>query len=179
MGPVLATEQGSETSQAEQVAHFASTLRHLEDRLLDDARVTGVTFTQRLPRQWHPWRQIEIAEGAPTPRDDRGYRLGSTFVAIDYFDVLGAEILAGRGFHSGDLNAAPAPVIVNESFVERILGGGNAVGKHIRYVAIAENGGRLEEPSEWLGITLVCLTACVMPVRRALSVEPSEALRVE
>jgi ABC-type lipoprotein release transport system permease subunit len=29
------------------------------------------------------------------------------------------------------------------------------------------------------GITLVCLTACVVPIRRVLSVEPSEALRVQ
>jgi predicted permease len=152
MDPVRATERASEASQAEQVAHFASTLRHLEDRLLADPRVIGVTFTQRLPRQWHPWRQIEVAEGARTPRDEREYRLGNTFVDIDYFDVLGAEILAGRGFYDGDLNAAPAPVIVNESFVDRILGGGNAVGKHIRYVAGEENGGRTGDPGEWLEI---------------------------
>jgi putative ABC transport system permease protein len=152
LDPMLATERDPQASRVELAARFASTLRDLEDRLRADARVTAVTFTQRLPLQFHPWRQIEVAEAAPIPPDERGYRVGSTRVDIDYFDVLGAEILAGRGFHSGDLNAAPAPVIVNESFVERVLGGGNAVGKHIRYVATEEAHGRPEAPGAWLEV---------------------------
>jgi hypothetical protein len=53
---------------------------------------------------------------------------------VNYFDVLGASVLSGRMFRSGDLTADPAPVIVNQSFVRRVLQGRNAIGHRIRYL---------------------------------------------
>jgi hypothetical protein len=44
-------------------------------------------------------------------------------------------MLAGRGFGTGDLEPEARVVIVNTSFVERVLGGRNAVGRHIRFIA--------------------------------------------
>ena len=128
---------------------FAATVRELERRLDGEPRVAGVTFTERMPRQYHPWRQVEVDGPTAEPRDERGHRLGSAAVAVNYFDVMGVRIVAGRGFQPADASGGPPVVVVNESFVERILGGRNAVGHRIRYVASEEYRDPEQDPGPW------------------------------
>jgi predicted permease len=114
---------------------YASSVEELERRLESDARVLAVTRAERLPREYHPWNRIEVLEGAAEPPDERGHRVGRAAVALDFFDALDAPILAGRAFGTGDLEPEVRVVLVNASFVERVLGGRNAVGRHLRFVA--------------------------------------------
>ncbi|HEU4628596.1 MAG TPA: ABC transporter permease [Gemmatimonadaceae bacterium] len=126
-----------DTSQAAFLARFGGVARELEERLSDDPAVAGVTFADRLPRMYHPHRLIELDEGGGAPLHPQwpaGYRVSDASVDLDYFDVLGAPIRAGRGFHSGDLAADAHTVIVNQSFVDKVLGGRNPIGRHLRYV---------------------------------------------
>ncbi|MBW3555249.1 MAG: ABC transporter permease, partial [Gemmatimonadetes bacterium] len=127
---------------------FAATTTALRERLLATAGVAGVTFTERLPREYHPWRHIEVDGPAAPPPDERGHRIGSASVSVDYFDVLEGEILAGRGFRTSDVDG-PLAVVVNQTFVDAVLGGRNAVGQRVRYVASddGEDGG--EEAGPW------------------------------
>jgi hypothetical protein len=62
--------------------------------------------------------------------------VSSASVAPDYFEVVRAPILQGRGFHAGDVAAegGSGGVVVNQSFVELVLGGRNPIGRRIRYV---------------------------------------------
>jgi hypothetical protein len=76
--------------------------------------------------------------------------VGSTGVAIDYFDVLGARMLAGRDFRASDVGAASRSVIVNEAFVHRILEDADALGRGVRFSLQAEDGDDAEGP--WLEI---------------------------
>lgn len=57
--------------------------------------------------------------------------MGSASVTVDYFDILRTPILSGRAFHSGDLAADARVVIVNQSFVDRVLGGRNPIGRRV------------------------------------------------
>jgi putative ABC transport system permease protein len=125
-----------DTSDAQQLARAQATARELERRLEADPAVLGVTFAGHLPRMSHPYRSFELDAGPAAPVDPRmGDRYVSfTSVAPDYFAVVGAPILQGRGFHSGDLVPGARTVVVNQSFVEQALGGGNAVGRHVRYL---------------------------------------------
>ena len=107
----------------------------LERRLTSDPAVTGVTFAGRLPRMYHPWNQIEVDEGAVEPMDERGHRVSSTTIAEDYFDVLRTPLLSGRSFNSGDLASGARVVIVNQPFVDGVLGGRNPIGRRIRFIA--------------------------------------------
>ncbi len=108
--------------------------RELRLRLAAEPGVAGVTFTDRLPRTHHPQQWIEVDEGgAVTPDSDRGHSVTSASVDLDYFDVLGAPILSGRGFRADDLEADARTVVVNQSFVHRVLGGRNPVGRRVRY----------------------------------------------
>ncbi|MGH7461604.1 MAG: ABC transporter permease, partial [Longimicrobiales bacterium] len=114
-------------------AQFAASINELERKLESNAAVSGVTFARLLPRMQHPWNQIEVDAGAVEPTDERGHRVGRVPVGIDYFDVLGTTVLSGRNFHTGDLAADARVVIVNQPFVDQVLGGRSALGRRIRY----------------------------------------------
>ena len=124
-----------DTSQAGFAARYGATLQELERRLAAEPVVTAVTFVDRLPRAYHAWNQIEMSEGAIEPPDYRGHRVSRAEIEPDYFEVLGAPVLSGRGFDSRDSEADARVVIVDEPFVERVLGGRNPTGLLVRYVA--------------------------------------------
>ncbi len=146
-------EEGSAlAASGSSVARYRARLRDLEDALSADPRVTGVTFAERLPRMYHPYRQVEVEGPTAEPPDERGHRLGSAAVALDYFEVMGVRVVAGRAFDAGDLGADVGAVIVNESFVERVMGGRNPVGRRVRYVRTEEDRVPPEEPGPWMEI---------------------------
>ena len=124
-----------DTARAAFLALFAEKKQELERRLTSDPAVLGVTFAGRLPRMYHQWNQIEVDEGAVEPLDERGHRVSSTPVAEDYFEVLRTAVLSGRGFNSGDFSSGAQVVLVNEPFVDDVLGGRNPIGRRIRYIA--------------------------------------------
>jgi hypothetical protein len=130
---------------------FRAAIQELEARLTEDPAVAGVTFGDRLPRMYHPANLVEVDEGgaAPLVPPWPGYRVSSASVAIDFFDVLDTPISFGRGFHPGDFEAHPAPVIVNESFVKLVLGGRNPAARRVRYTHVNDSGEPLNEPGPW------------------------------
>jgi len=52
-------------------------------------------------------------------------------VSPRYFETLGTPVLRGREFTADDNDAAPRVVIVNEAFVRRYLGSGDALGRRV------------------------------------------------
>jgi predicted permease len=130
----------ADTSRAAHAARLRAAVLKLERRLEAEPGVGGVTFAERLPRMYHPARRIEVDEGGAAPIDPRfGYRrVSSAAVAPDYFDVLDAPVLAGRGFTSGDLASGARVVVVNQSYVDRVLGGRNPIGRRLRYLHFEE-----------------------------------------
>ncbi|MGH7529842.1 MAG: ABC transporter permease [Gemmatimonadales bacterium] len=128
-----------ETSRTAFLARYGATYQQLKRRLMTEPAVTGVTAAEVLPLMYHEWNQIEVDQGALTPRDSvRGHRVSSAAIEADYFDVLGTPILAGRAFHSGDVASAARVVIVNRPFVDQVLGGRNPVGRRVRYLDTGE-----------------------------------------
>ncbi|MET0397694.1 MAG: ABC transporter permease, partial [Longimicrobiaceae bacterium] len=117
----------------------------LRRRLAAEPGVAGAAFTDRLPRTTHPQRWVEVdAGGAAEPDSDRGHTVTGAAVDPDYFGALGAPVHAGRGFHSADLRPDARTVVVNESFVRRVLGGRNPLGRRVRY-AVPPG----QEPGPW------------------------------
>jgi putative ABC transport system permease protein len=51
-----------------------------------------------------------------------------------YFNAFGARLLAGRPWNAGDADSTAATVMVSRSFVDKVLGGGEALGRRVRYV---------------------------------------------
>jgi predicted permease len=123
--------------ELDRAADFHATTRELTRRLAVEPGVASVTLTDRLPRTPHPARRIELEAGDGTRADvSSEYRIATASVDLNYFEALGAPVLAGRAFHSGDLNSDTRVVIVNESFVQRVLGGRNPLGQRVRYVDV-------------------------------------------
>lgn len=74
-------------------------------------------------------------------------------VDAGYFDALGIRLLAGRPFAAGDLADSAGTAIVSRTFVERVLGGGNALGRRIRYAPPFDDDAPEEaRPAQWYEI---------------------------
>jgi hypothetical protein len=158
-------DDGAESAAAFQ-AHFRAAAEELARRVAAEPGVASVTFADRLPRMYHPHRIIEVDDGGAAPRHPGwpdGYRVSDASVGPGYFDAMEAPILAGRGFgrveheaERGTIGAAGArggPVIVNESFVKLVLGGRNAIGRHLRYVSFEDQSPRrVATPGPWYEI---------------------------
>lgn len=156
----LVMDGAEDDSAAENVdilhARYAAAVRRVKALLADDPLVSGITYGDRLPRMYHPHRLVELDEGggAPLNLDWPAYRVSSASVDRDFFDVLGAPIIHGRGFHSGDLSPRSHVAVVNESFVRVVLGGRNPIGRHLRYVYVEGQEGITpeEERGPWYEI---------------------------
>lgn len=107
-------------------------LPELIRRLRADPDIADVTFTTSLPGRTG-WMWVEIDGVSAPTQSPSGPWAHASGVGPEYLDVLGARILTGRGFEPRDLGDASGVVIVNRSFVRNVLGGGNAVGRRIRY----------------------------------------------
>lgn len=132
---------------------FAMTLEAVRQRIASDPAVAGVTFVDRLPRDYHPEYRIEVegmsmADAASAQEPDEPPEVSMAGIDPSYFDVLGAPILAGRAFHSGDAQSGNT-IIVDQGFVDVILKGRNPLGRRIRYVSYDDEPG---PPPPWLEI---------------------------
>ena len=139
------------------VAASRATIEELRRRLVADPAVLGVTFAERLPRMYHPARLIEVDAGGAAPRRaewPNGYRVSSAAVDASYFEVLQAPIEIGRGFTAAEMQGEHRVVVVNESFVRRVLGDRSPIGRRLRYVRFEEWGDRHadEQPGPWFEI---------------------------
>jgi putative ABC transport system permease protein len=101
----------------------------LVQRLATEPGVVGATVTSTDP--WsarHDRVQVDRADG---PSE----RVGVITVDTGYFRLFGVRVLAGRDFAAmdGALPETDRPVIVNRSFATELLGGGDPIGRRVRY----------------------------------------------
>lgn len=118
-------------------AQFEATVQRVREELTETPGVAAVTVADKLPFMWNGHYLVDIDEGgaaAPAEEEfDGSYRITTAAVASDFFDAFDSPALAGRLFSASDYAGAPRTVIVNQSFVEKVLGGRNALGRRIRY----------------------------------------------
>ena len=85
---------------------------------------------------WNGHYVIEMDEGGQAPTDSElvnGHRVSTAAVEPDFFPAFEAAPIAGRLLGPADYGDAPRVVVVNQSFVKKVLGGRNAIGRRIRY----------------------------------------------
>ncbi len=107
----------------------------LERRLQAEPTVRGVSFVDLLPRAYHNWNQVEVAGGMVQTEDPRGHRVARAEITPGFFELFDMPVIAGRSFDARDVGSGARVVVVDEPFVERVLGGRNPVGDVVRYVA--------------------------------------------
>jgi len=119
---------------------LASTQQRLVERLLAEPGVRSVTVAEALPRMDHPSRRVEV-DGTEVSDRERGRYVRTARVDVGFFDALDQPVLSGRAFDFADLEGDAPVAIVNTVFVERLLGGRDALGQRVRFVvAGAEDG---------------------------------------
>lgn len=124
---------GPQLSEEEFASLYRERYEELRLRLEAEPGVGAVTLANRFARMSHPQSAIEVETDGDLTPPRIAPRVGTASVAPDYFDALDTRVLAGRGFDSGDADSDRGVVIVNQSFVDRVLGGRNAVGRRVRY----------------------------------------------
>ncbi|HEX2190911.1 MAG TPA: ABC transporter permease [Longimicrobiaceae bacterium] len=124
----------------EEFAHrLAARQAELARRLEAEPAVTAVTFASHVPGDWS-WDsgvQARIEVEAP-PSAAGGAMHGVEFLQVDpaLFEVYGVPVLAGRLLHPADLTGPATAVVVNRSLVQRVFGGGEALGRRFRYAGV-------------------------------------------
>jgi predicted permease len=84
-----------------------------------------VAFT---PVSGSGWNERLRAEGSTGERQESYFNR----ISPGYFRTMGTAFVAGRDFDDRDTLNAPKVAIVNETFVQKIMGGGNPVGRLFR-----------------------------------------------
>jgi predicted permease len=117
-------------------------MRRFIARLAIEPGIVGATVTSAAP-----W------DGASTPLEADGVVVKATRATVmtvdtSFFALFGARMLRGRTFTASDvpLRDADRPVVVNRSFVAEVLGGGEAVGRRVRYQSFSK------DPQPWMTI---------------------------
>jgi predicted permease len=119
----------------------------LTQRLEADPHIAAVTFADRFPGQ-EGYATLEIESAAPAaaaasapasaPAAAASMSARTNVVAINLFDVFEVPVVAGRGFSASDARRDASAVIVDATFV-RQNGGGNVVGRRVRYTRSGED----------------------------------------
>ena len=129
-------------------ARLASVQRELVRRLTEEPGVRGVALAEALPKQFHSSGRVEVEGDAAGAAGDAQVVLSGR-VDVGFFAALEQPIYEGRDFAPSDLAAAErsTAVIVNTTFVDRVLRGRNPIGQRIRYAVPAG-----AEPGPWYEI---------------------------
>ena len=104
----------------------------LLDRLRSIPQVQAAAMTTHVPvlsGSWTMGLRVTGAEG-----EKEGWSKVA-WVGPDYFNTLGIPILTGRGVSETDTASSPKVALVNETFVQRWLGGVNPIGQRLRTLA--------------------------------------------
>jgi predicted permease len=130
----------------------ATAQEELVRRLRGEPGVRSVALATSLPGQSHAEIRVEV-EAEARGADYGGHEVRASRVDVDYFGGLEQPILLGRDFDRGDLTGSSPEehpvVIVNTSFVERVLQGRNPLGHRIRHM---DRSGSGAPPSRWYEI---------------------------
>jgi len=105
----------------------------LRERLSAATGVAGVTYADEAPLGSNsgPFSATQV-EGF-TPPAGVELIVNRYLVAPGYFDLLHVPLLEGRDFTEMDNEKAARVVIVNRAFAQRYFGGGEAIGRKIRW----------------------------------------------
>ena len=103
----------------------------VRDRVAADRAVRGVALASGLSAMNHIIAPVElVGDGSGTPLSG-----GTRILLVDrsYLELMDATVVAGQPLGPADFTPESRSVVVNQAFVERVLGGRNAVGGQLRF----------------------------------------------
>jgi len=99
--------------------------------LQQDPQFEAAALTTRFRMLFDPNSPIEVSGKTYPTLQDRP-NASAEQVTGGYFKSLGMKLIDGRDFTSADLDSPEPVAIVNAEFAQRVLGGGNAIGRQFR-----------------------------------------------
>jgi predicted permease len=136
---------------------YLAAVRRVREDIAATPGITHATLADKLPLMWNGYYQIQMDEGgAAPPSGDMGdaYPISTAAVEPDFFRTFETPAMAGRLLVPSDYAGAARVIVVNQSFVDTVLGGRNAVGRRIRYQRAGNDGQRPPDATvqPWLEI---------------------------
>jgi len=104
----------------------------LYERLNGLPGVRSATLTDYTPLSGTRWHQSPTIQGY-VPKPNENMSTETVSVGPGYPEALGMTLLQGREIGMRDGPGAPLVVMVNETFVRRFLGDGNAIGRRLGF----------------------------------------------
>jgi putative ABC transport system permease protein len=121
---VLELSMGDETGD---LGRFTTALESLRQRALGLPGARSATYVRRLPMSGSGGgARLPVAVSGGAAREVRYNQVGP-----GYAETLGPRVRAGRFFFPQEHSARSRAVVVSETFVRALLGGGTAVGQHV------------------------------------------------
>jgi hypothetical protein len=130
-----------DTVPATRAVRLEARYRALADRLRQDPGVLDVTYADQMPQLTDGRNFIKLDPGPAAERDEHcadGYCAGVVTVDPRFFDVVGAPVIRGRALTTADAELGTRVVLVNETFVDEVLGGRNPIGRRFRFASKGE-----------------------------------------
>jgi hypothetical protein len=129
---------------------FANLQMELSRRLEAEPGVVAHSFTLDLPNLGRSAR-IAIEHDVAGPGAIR--EVQPSTVDLNFFRTFDVGVLAGRSFQSGDGDVGAADVVlVNRAFANKLLSGGDATGRRIRFVGDNPRGSSTPAGERWYQI---------------------------
>jgi hypothetical protein len=145
----IRTDALPESAEGASAARYASLVSDLIARLEAESAIAGVSLTQTAPggepTAWIDVEGASIPEGATgesgwvATGTRAGHEVRFNRVDLRFLDLFDVPVLAGRAFAASDLGAAANTVLVNQTFVQNVLGGGDPLGRRVRYVGMSND----------------------------------------
>ena len=126
-----------EAYRRDQTIRAAKLEADLTARLEAEPAIAEVALARAIPDD-EPAAQIEV-EGAAAPVSG-ALRVKLNEVSDDFFAAFGVRHVAGRLLTSSDATSEARAIVVNETFVRRVLGNGDAIGRRVRYISTRQDG---------------------------------------
>lgn len=104
-------------------------IRDALDRLATLPSVRAVSTTNRVPFRGDWSTEFPAPEGATPNAPDNTVLVGLNAVGPDYFDVMGIDIVAGRGIGPQDAPGTSPVIVVNQTLAELLWPDGDPVGR--------------------------------------------------
>jgi putative ABC transport system permease protein len=139
-----------DTVPATNAARLEAGYLALADRLREEPGVLDVTYAGQMPSMRHPGKWIAIDPGPAAEHSERcvgGYCAAAVSVDPRFFDAVGATVSRGRALTTADAVHGTRAVLVNEFFVESVMGGRNPIGRRVRFSSAGE-----PTPESWYEI---------------------------
>jgi len=155
LGPGFAADQylTARLAMDQETPQLASRFKDIQTEIVRQLKsepgIVGVTLSANVPGGEEPYANVEVEQAGGVLSDLDPASVNQVDEA--FFNVYGVPLLTGRAFEDGEFEAGRHVVIVSRTFVERLGGDGNPLGRRVRYVS-RPRGGAVAEPEPWYEI---------------------------